>query len=400
MKIKNTFAIKNINNKTFLIPFGQSVAAQQRALELNSTSVFICNALKNDLSADELLSLIINEYHPDNEDIKNIAADIRSFLQLLKAYNTLECNDDTFFIPTGIPFIQYMKIAGITIKLTAPKALIHPDFESFKIDEKDIDNNSASEVTCADLCIDVTDCMSPIKPIGNILIRSEELMIIDSQSEYICIYLNCNRLKEWHLSKNLQNCKIFCSDVDFCARDELFNAIRMIFLVKAQSKNLFAIHSSSLLYNNKAWLFSGHSGAGKSTHTSLWKQLFNTPLINGDLNLIGIKDNKPTIYGIPWCGTSQIFDNKTYPLGGIIFLRKSDCDEIIEPENHKKILAIMSRLISPSWTIEMMEKNLAFSEQLFNLIFTANLKCTKNTSAAITAKKSIDSYLENNGDLS
>lgn len=42
--------------------------------------------------------------------------------------------------------------------------------------------------------------------------------------------------------------------------DNLFHAIRLFFLFIAQKKGLFAIHSASILYHDKAWLFSGHSG--------------------------------------------------------------------------------------------------------------------------------------------
>ena len=47
--------------------------------------------------------------------------------------------------------------------------------------------------------------------------------------------------------------------------EEIFFAIRTIFLYNASFKGMYAIHSASVLYKDKAWLFSGHSGAGKST---------------------------------------------------------------------------------------------------------------------------------------
>ena len=67
-------------------------------------------------------------------------------------------------------------------------------------------------------------------------------------------------------------------------QDSLFLAIRPVFLFLAQKKGMFVLHSASLLYLEKAWLFSGPSGMGKSTHTALWKKLFDTPFLNGDLN--------------------------------------------------------------------------------------------------------------------
>lgn len=42
-------------------------------------------------------------------------------------------------------------------------------------------------------------------------------------------------------------------------QDSLFLAIRPVFLFLAQKKGMFVLHSASLLYLEKAWLFSGPS---------------------------------------------------------------------------------------------------------------------------------------------
>ena len=94
----------------------------------------------------------------------------------------------------------------------------------------------------------------------------------------------------------------------------------------------------------KYGFFSGHSGMGKSTHTNLWKEQFGTKIINGDLNLIGWSNGEqanigqsvdkpgskghPIVYGMPWCGTSGIASTKSYPLGGIVLLGRSDNDHL------------------------------------------------------------------------
>ena len=85
---------------------------------------------------------------------------------------------------------------------------------------------------------------------------------------------------------------------------------------------------------------------GKSTHTALWHDLIGTPYLNGDLNLIGIKDGYYQVYGIPWCGTSGIFTTKTYPLGGLILLGRASDDHLETLDDTLKTLRVMQRLIS------------------------------------------------------
>ena len=85
------------------------------------------------------------------------------------------------------------------------------------------------------------------------------------------------------------------------------------------------LHSSAVELDGKAYLFSGPSGMGKSTHTRLWQELF------GDAAKV-FNDDKPAIrrlddgvwyaYGTPWCGKDGININMRVPLAGICFLRR------------------------------------------------------------------------------
>lgn len=188
--------------------------------------------------------------------------------------------------------------------------------------------------------------------------------------------------------------------------EELFHAIRHFFLFFAQRQGFFAIHSASILYRDQVWIFSGHSGMGKSTHTNLWKEQFGTEIINGDLNLIGWNIGKqdssgqnvnklgskghPIVYGMPWCGTSGIASTKSYPLGGIVLLGRSDNDHFELLTNDQKIVRVMQRMISPVWKEEMLNQNLTCAEKLAKQIPIFYFLCTKEPSAAGRMKDAID----------
>lgn len=127
---------------------------------------------------------------------------------------------------------------------------------------------------------------------------------------------------------------------------------------------------------------------GKSTHTNLWHELFQTPLLNGDLNLLGQKDGRFLVYGLPWCGTSEIFTTETQKLGGIVLLgRDPEKDFIQELSAGEKTVRVMQRLISPCWSEEQLSENLAFSEALAESLPVLSFLCTKNPSAARRMKE-------------
>ncbi|MBR6344735.1 MAG: hypothetical protein IKR70_03285, partial [Lachnospiraceae bacterium] len=175
--------------------------------------------------------------------------------------------------------------------------------------------------------------------------------------------------------------------------NEIFHAIRLIFLYKASLEEMFAVHSASTLYKDKAWLFSGQSGTGKSTHTRLWNKNYNTPLINGDINLISVAGDSPVIHGTPWCGTSGIYDNKSYPLGGITLLKQSPENKVNTLSLPDKQLLVNQRIISPSWTEKMFDRNWDNTCLAVSDIFVAQLECRPDDDAARVMKKAIDDHL-------
>ena len=255
--------------------------------------------------------------------------------------------------------------------------------------------------------IEILQRTTPFHPNGKTLIRNEELVVCENEQGYIILFPSMNQIREAHMTRDGRFAQIYLKGLDKeKAKEELFHAIRHFFLFFAQRQDFFAIHSASILYQDQVWLFSGHSGMGKSTHTNLWKEQFGTEIINGDLNLIGWSNggqdnigqsvNKqslkghPIVYGMPWCGTSGIASTKSYPLGGIVLLGRSDNDHFESLQNDQKIVRVMQRMISPVWTEDMLEANLKCAAKLAKEVPIYHLLCTKEPSAAYVMKARID----------
>ena len=164
----------------------------------------------------------------------------------------------------------------------------------------------------------------------------------------------------------------------------------MLFCLWHKKHGMFALHSASLQYHGMAWLFSGASGTGKSTHTNLWKKQYGTPVLNGDLNLCYIGQDGVFCYGMPWCGTSGIYTKKEYPVGGVVLLRQDTENKIECLSLDQQQLLVSQRLISPSWTEELFLKNLAFAGRAAKQIPIFRLACNMEDAAAVAAKTYID----------
>ena len=135
------------------------------------------------------------------------------------------------------------------------------------------------------------------------------------------------------------------------------------------------IHASALSCQGKAYLFSGPSTVGKSTHTRLWQQTYGSEIqvFNDDKPAVRCIDGVWYAYGTPWCGKDGINQNKKVPLGGICFLKQgkenkmrrlsvmeafslcmAQTQRFSKPENVARQLQLMDQLVRriPVWELE------------------------------------------------
>lgn len=146
------------------------------------------------------------------------------------------------------------------------------------------------------------------------------------------------------------------------------------------------IHSSALVYNGGAYLFSAKSGTGKSTHTRLWQQAFGdkVKIINDDKPIVRIKNNKCTVYGTPFDGGSNIAFNESAPLKAVIFIERGEENSIRKASQAE----IIANLYSSTVHILSREKADAMLKNFDRLIKMCDfyiLTCNTDISAAYTA---------------
>ncbi len=128
------------------------------------------------------------------------------------------------------------------------------------------------------------------------------------------------------------------------------------------------LHASAVAVDGKAYLFSGPSGMGKSTHTRLWQQLFGE-------KAVVFNDDKPALrringiwyaYGTPWCGKDGINVNLKVPLAGICFLRRGQDNTICRLDALEASSYIISQTMRRFKDAEMLDKMLKQVDRLVN----------------------------------
>ena len=112
------------------------------------------------------------------------------------------------------------------------------------------------------------------------------------------------------------------------------------------------LHASAVIYNGHALVFSAPSGVGKSTQADLWARYEHTPILNGDKVIISADHTACTAYGGPIAGTSNIFNDLSAPVGGIVMIRQAQENKIEELTPRKKWMALYAEAIKSTWDQE------------------------------------------------
>lgn len=111
--------------------------------------------------------------------------------------------------------------------------------------------------------------------------------------------------------------------------------------VMTAHENTVALHGSCIVYRQKAVLFLGESGTGKSTHTRLWREhIAGSKLLNDDSPVVRCEDDGVWIYGSPWSGKTPCYKAERYPLAGCVRLSQAPYNKISKPSTLQAFAAL------------------------------------------------------------
>ena len=366
----------------YLVPTGQAGADHLGSVILNETGVFLWQLLSEERSTGELADLFIREYDQDPERREEIAEVIAEYIYALSSKGAIISSG-----PTTPPITHLtIDIGGVKVSFSGSTNLIGDDVKGF-----------ATETTGeADLHIAILQNAFTRGPVdGTMLIVRPNLSVFETEKGYTVFLYENRHVGEIRISRDFKQAVIAFRPApdNTLLSDEVSTAIRMPFMLAALKKGMLYIHSTSVLYKDRAYLFSAAAGTGKSTHATLWKECFGVDQINGDTNLLRIDGDRITVVGTPWCGTSDIRSAEDYPLGGIIFLKRDQSDFTEEFTGGASLPALLARCITPSWTGEMEEMIISSARQIADRSMLLRLHCTKEPSAARVMKDYIDRHL-------
>lgn len=150
------------------------------------------------------------------------------------------------------------------------------------------------------------------------------------------------------------------------------------------------LHGSYIIHDNKAIIFCGRSGIGKSTQADLWEKYRDAEIINGDKCIIYEKDRKLFASSLPMCGTSGICKNKIAQVGAVVFLGQSDKNEVLELSPAEKVGNLIKNSVYDVWRKADLIKTIDLCSVFFNKTKIVSYECRADKSAVEFLKEVIE----------
>lgn len=184
------------------------------------------------------------------------------------------------------------------------------------------------------------------------------------------------------ISQYLSQCKEPCSS----AGAEGVLILTQLCNIILSSFDGFFFHSSSLMIDGEAYVFTALSGTGKSTHTALWREYFGdkVTMINDDKPIIRKHNGEFYIYGTPWMGKSEIGTNTKAPVKAVYILQRGTENKVERVKTGEVFKQILEATLVPA-DRENMTKLLALLDEFFSSVKLFKLCCNTNIDAAKTA---------------
>lgn len=151
-----------------------------------------------------------------------------------------------------------------------------------------------------------------------------------------------------------------------------------------EKKDGIIFHSSAIMVDGEAYLFTAPSGTGKSTHTRLWRELLGDKavMVNDDKPIIRYIDGDFYVYGTPWNGKHRLDTNTRAKIKAICNIYQSKENVIRKATTQEMLITILNQTIRPE-DAGLMDKLLSLIDKMLRSVKIYKLGCNISKEAAM-----------------
>lgn len=148
-------------------------------------------------------------------------------------------------------------------------------------------------------------------------------------NRYLISYGNYDIITENHFSKLCLNSLTVQNDCSLTAYDRLNECVHQIAKFRALYLDMLLLHASAVVYRAEVLLFSGVSGAGKSTQARLWMENTDAWVLNYDKPILKLDSERVMVSGSPWGGKEDLAINEIRPAKALFFVHQAKENRVV-----------------------------------------------------------------------
>lgn len=156
-----------------------------------------------------------------------------------------------------------------------------------------------------------------------------------------------------------------------------------------QLKRCAILHACAIDTMYGGILFSGKSGAGKSTQGELWHRYEGANVVNGDRTIIKKEGNMWYGYGSPYAGSSRYHKNMRTPIRAVVMLKQGHSNTIRRLRLEEVFRNIYTGLTISTWNPKCVETACDLAIELGVEIPVYEMECTPDKRAVELLKQTL-----------
>ncbi len=163
---------------------------------------------------------------------------------------------------------------------------------------------------------------------------------------------------------------------------QLNTSLMILFTFATAPLQTILLHSSVIRYEDKAQLFFGVSGTGKSTHSRLWlEHVPRCDLMNDDNPVIRFIDGQARVFGSPWSGKTLCYRNVSAPVRALVRLEQAPENRIERLFGLQAYASVVAAVSTIRWSPEIMDSLVPTIEKAAMQVPCYRLSCRPDREA-------------------
>lgn len=282
------------------------------------------------------------------------------------------------------------RIGDTVIDIEIDSKWMHPTFEKFQCEQSANASMRLEEAKQEDLLQAVQVMVGQI-----VLMESEDIGVYEGAMGIDLVFPKHKYLTSIQIDKGYHSAQMYLTkDPEGQWVNELYESLKQVVYLALEQNGRFILDSSSMK-------FKGHGIIISADEDNLFAKLCQEKGIgsrlNDNMNVCGIQDGRIYVYGTPWSGPEFSQPERT-PLGGIVFIKKSDNCEMIDIPEDKKQLLMLVRCMSPLWREGLLDQCLSTIKRVEPSLWIRQLKTQKDEQGADELLAALDEKFGKKGE--